>query len=206
MAHNILAVVNGSKPRPFSHRSLGLFVPLDKFSAAAEVVGFKLSGAVAWWLYRSYYLYQLPRLDRNIKVLLDWNLALVFRRDIVQQDISRSQEVSRAHYEPRQIIFRRGELARSFSVVLKGQVQVFREQGEQEAEVAILGPGEYFGEMALLQGIRRTASIRAITLVDILAMSGADFTALAASSTHFSELLAGVMQQRMSDGDVEDPS
>ena len=91
-------------------------------------------------------------------------------------------------------------------MVLKGQVQVFREQGEQETEVAILGPGEYFGEMALLQRIRRTASIRAITPVDILATSRADFTALAASSTHFSELLAGVMQQRMSDGDVEDAS
>ena len=206
VAHNILAVVNGSKPRQFSHRSLGLFVPLGKFSAAAEVVGFKLSGALAWWLYRSYYLYQLPRLDRKIKVLLDWTLALVFRRDIVQQDISRSQGVSRAHYEPGQIIFRQGELARSFSVVLKGQVQVFREKDGQETDVATLGPGEYFGEMALLQGIRRTASIRAITPVDILTMGGADFTLLATSSTHFSELLAGVMQQRMSDGDVEAPS
>ena len=47
VAHTILAVVNGSKPPPFSHRSLGLFVPLGKYSAAAEVVGFKLSGALA---------------------------------------------------------------------------------------------------------------------------------------------------------------
>ena len=38
--------------------------------------------------------------------------------------------------------------------------------------MANLGPGEYFGEMALLQGIRRTASIRAVTPVDILMMSG----------------------------------
>ena len=206
LAHNILAMVNGSNVRPFSHRGLGVFVPLGKFSAAAEVAGAKLSGALAWWLYRSYYLYQLPRLERKIKVLLDWNLALVFRRDIVQQDIARSQGVSRAHYELGQIIFHEGELARNFSVVLKGQVQVFREKESQESHVANLGPGEYFGEMALLQGIRRTASIRAITSVDILNMSGADFTALATSSTHFGELMAGMMQHRMSDGDGDHQS
>ena len=72
--------------------------------------------------------------------------------------------------------------------------------------MANLGPGEYFGEMALLQGIRRTASIRAVTPVDILMMSGADFTALTTSSTHFSELMAGVMQQRISDGNRDNSS
>lgn len=172
LAHNILATVNGSNPRPFSHRSVGVFVPLGKFSAAAELAGAKVSGILAWWLYRTYYLFQLPRLDRKIKVLLDWNLGLIFRRDIVQQDISRNQGVSRAHYEPGQIIFHEGELARNFSVMLKRQVQVFHEKDGRESHVANLGPGEYFGEMALLQGIRRTASIRAVTPVDILMMSG----------------------------------
>ena len=205
LAHNILAMVNGSKVRTFSQRGLGVFVPLGKFSAAAEVMGIKISGVLAWWLYRSYYLYQLPRLERKVKVLLDWNMALVFRRDIVKQDIARSQGVSRAHYEPGQIIFRQGDLARNFSIVLKGQVQVLQEKDGQEIERAILGPGEYFGEMALMRGIRRTASIRAISSVDILNMGGADFTDLAESSTHFKALLDDVMQQRDSAIDNEDP-
>ena len=84
-AGNVLSVIKGRAPRPFSQRSLGVFVPLGKFSAAAQVFGLKVSGPLAWWLYRSYYLYQLPRLERKVKVLIDWNLALIFRRDIVQQ-------------------------------------------------------------------------------------------------------------------------
>ena len=73
-----------------------------------------------------------------------------------------------------------------------------REQDGRETEVAVLRPGEYFGEIALLRGIRRTASVRAVTAVDVLAMSAVDFTALATSSTHFGELLATVMRERLS--------
>ena len=204
VAGNILADIKGSKLRPFSHRSLGVFVPLGRFSAAVEVPGFKVSGFPAWWLYRTYYLYQLPRLERKLKVLLDWNLALLFRRDIVQQDITRSQRTFRAHYEPGQIIFQQGNLARSFYIVLSGEVQVVREQDGRETEVAVLGPGEYFGEIALLRGIRRTASVRAVTAVDVLTMSAVDFNALAASSTQFGELLATVMRERLSGTDVID--
>ena len=206
VARNVLATINGSAPRPFSQRSLGIFVPLGRFSAAAEVLGLKLSGIRAWWLYRSYYLYQLPRLKRKVQVLTDWNLAMVFRRDIVQQDISRSERTSRAHYETGQIILQQGELARNFYIILKGRVQVFREKNGEETEVATLGAGEFFGEMALLREIRRTASVRALTPVDLLGMDGADFTAIAASSIRFNELLAGVMRERTSGTVTTEPS
>ena len=79
-----------------------------------------------------------------------------------QQDISRSERTSRAHYEAGQIIFSQGELARSFYIILSGTVEVYREQDDQEVPLATLGPGEYFGEMSLLQGVRHTASARAL--------------------------------------------
>ena len=204
LARNILATVSEGRLRPFSHRSTGVFVPLGKFSAAAEVLGLKVSGALAWWLYRSYYLYQLPRLERKVKVLIDWNLSLIFRRDIVQQDISRSEGVARAHYEPGQAIFREGDLGRSFYIILTGRVGIYRQRDGQETELASLGAGDYFGEMSLLQGVRRTATVRALTPVDLLAMSGADFTALASSSKHFGELLQGVMRERRSQNEAWD--
>ena len=206
VAQNILRTIRGSGARPFSYSSSGVFVPLGRFSAVAEVLGFKLSGIPAWWLYRTYYLYQLPGLERKIKVLTDWNLAMVFRRDIVQEDISRSARSARAHYEAGQIILRQGELPRNFYIILNGEVQVYREHDGEETEVAILGSGELFGEMALLRRVRRTASVRAITPVDLFTMSGPDFTALATSSTDFSELLASVMRQRTSGTASEDPS
>ena len=61
VARNILASINGDSLRPFSYRNLGVFVPLGRFSAAADIMGLNVSGFLAWWLYRTYYLYQLPR-------------------------------------------------------------------------------------------------------------------------------------------------
>ncbi len=206
VAQNILASIRGTRVRPFSHRTLGIFVPLGRFSAAAEVLGLKVSGALAWFLYRTYYLYQLPRLERKLKVLTDWNLALVFRRDIVQQDFGRSGGATRAHYEVGQVIIRQDELARHFYIILTGKVQVYSQGKEGDVDIATLGPGEYFGEIALLQGVRRTASVRALTPVDLLTLSGSDFTALATSSTHFGELLTGVMQERLSENEARHPS
>ena len=177
-------------------------MPLGRFSAAADVMGYKLSGFLAWWLYRTFYLIQLPRLERKLRVVTDWTLELVFRRDIVQMDTFRSQGISRAHYEPGALIYREGDLARNFFTILNGQVQVIRQQDGTESQVATLETGEYFGEMSLLLGLRHSASVRALTPTDLLVMSGADFKALASSSTYFGETLAEVMRRRLSSSAV----
>ena len=199
LARNILAEIRGSALRPFSHKNLGVFVPLGRFSAAADVLGIKLSGILAWCLYRTYYLLQLPRLERKLRVVTDWTLELAFRRDIVQIDTFRSHGISRAHYETGELIYREGDLARNFYTILSGRVQVVRQQAEGESLVASLEAGEYFGEMSLLQGLRHSASVRAVTPTDVLIMSGPDFKALAGSSIYFGETLAEVMRRRLSD-------
>ena len=48
VARNILASIERKRQRPFSHRNLGVFVPLGRFSAAAQVMGLKVSGFLAW--------------------------------------------------------------------------------------------------------------------------------------------------------------
>ena len=202
LARNILAEIRGKELRPFSHKNLGVFVPLGRFSAAADVRGLKLSGFLAWWLYRTYYLLQLPRLERKLRVVTDWTLELAFRRDIVQMDTFRSHGISRAHYEPDELIYREGDLARNFYTILSGRVQVVRQEAEGESLVATLEAGEYFGEMSLLRGLRHSASVRALTATDVLIMSGTDFMALASSSTYFGETLAEVMRRRLSNGGV----
>jgi NADH dehydrogenase len=208
VARNVLATIRGDEPRPFTHRNLGVFVPLGRFSAAAEVLGLKLSGFLAWWLYRTYYLSQLPRLDRKLRVVFDWTLELIFRRGIVQMDVASSEAITRGHYEPGDVVFRQGEIAGSFYVIAGGNVQIYREGDGRETEVATLGPGEYFGEMSLLDGVTHTASARAQSAVDLLIMGGGEFKALAGSSTHFGELLAQVMRQRergtVTEGDSAD--
>ena len=108
VARNILASIKGGVSRPFSYKSRGVFVPLGRFSGAADVMGLKVSGLLAWWLYRTYYLLQLPRWERRLEVMIDWTLELIIHRDIVRMDLARSGGISRSHYEATEIIFREG--------------------------------------------------------------------------------------------------
>jgi NADH dehydrogenase len=91
VAENIVAVVDGRAPAPFIFRSLGTMASLGHARAVARVFGVRLTGFPAWWLRRTYYLFQMPRWDRRLRILLDWTIALFFRPDITKVDIDTEQ-------------------------------------------------------------------------------------------------------------------
>jgi NADH dehydrogenase len=85
LADNIVATMRGEATKPFNFRALGTMASLG---AHRGVVGFPngrvLSGFLAWFLWRSYYLARLPGLDRKFRVAFDWALGLLFPRDIAE--------------------------------------------------------------------------------------------------------------------------
>lgn len=50
----------------------------------ARVFGVNVSGFPAWWLWRTISLSKLPRLEKKVRVALDWTLDLIFSKDLVQ--------------------------------------------------------------------------------------------------------------------------
>ena len=195
-AQNVLASIRGRAAKSFRYKSRGVFVPLGGFAAATETFGLELSGFIAWWLYRTFYLLQLPRIERKLRVVTDWTLDLIFPPDIVKVDIDRDHGTSRRHYEAGEYIYQSGDIATEFYVVIAGEVEVLRKQDGQQSSVATLGVGEYFGEMSLLSQVPRSSSVRANTRAELLVMTGEDFLALASSSSLFGDLLRTVVRER----------
>ena len=60
LARNLAAVIDGRAPSPFGFRSLGTMASLGHTRAVASVFGVRFSGFPAWWLRRTYYLFQMP--------------------------------------------------------------------------------------------------------------------------------------------------
>jgi len=83
-ARNILAELAGGKKKPFHYNMLGQMAMLGRRSGVAIVLGFRLKGFWAWWLWRTYYLFRLPRLAKKLRVMVDWTIDLFFERDIAQ--------------------------------------------------------------------------------------------------------------------------
>ena len=80
VARNVVATMNGKPLTPFVYEPLGLMAAFGDRHAAAEVKGINLSGFVAWWMRRTYYLFQMPRWDTRLRIAFDWTLSLFSTR------------------------------------------------------------------------------------------------------------------------------
>jgi NADH dehydrogenase len=83
-AKNIEAAIVGRPLKPFVFTTLGQLATIGRHTGVAMMFGFKFSGFIAWWMWRSIYLAKLPRLAKKLRVMTDWTLDLLFGRDIEQ--------------------------------------------------------------------------------------------------------------------------
>ena len=110
LGENIMAVIDGRVPSAFMFRSLGTMASLGHSRAVARVFGVRITGFLAWWLRRGYYLFQMPRWDRRLRIVLDWTVALFFRPDITRVDLRVEREqVTQA----RHLVERSSEIVRA---------------------------------------------------------------------------------------------
>src|SRR5271157_1609320 len=94
LAHNIVARIRGNDLTPFRFKTLGLLASIGLRTGVARILGINFSGFVAWWLWRTIYLFKLPRFEKKLRVALDWTLDLLFTKDLVQFQTFRAPTVS----------------------------------------------------------------------------------------------------------------
>jgi NADH:ubiquinone reductase (H+-translocating) len=82
VAHNVEATLYGRpKKKPFRYASLGQLAAIGRRTGVANIMGVNFSGFIAWWLWRTVYLSKLPRLEKKVRVAMDWTLDLCFTKD-----------------------------------------------------------------------------------------------------------------------------
>ncbi len=95
-------------------------------------------------------------------------------------------------------IVRQGGPAEKFFIIIDGTVDVIREEGGSERVVNTLGPGQFFGEVAILRDMPRTATVRAVTEVSLLTMDADTFRSLISQSLGIATDFDDVIRARMS--------
>jgi NADH dehydrogenase len=84
LAAQIEAELTGRPRPPFRFRLLGEMVPLSRRTAVADLMGLKLVGFPAWFLWKTIYMLKLPALAARVRVVLDWTVELFFERDVAE--------------------------------------------------------------------------------------------------------------------------
>ncbi len=195
-AHNIVSTFRGGERKSFQFKELGKLAVLGHRSAVAQVMGINVSGFLAWFLWRTIYLMKLPGWGRRLKVAASWTFDLFLPAELVQLKLGDSMGVAHEHFEPGQEVFQQGDLGDRIYIISRGKAEVVRNDGDHELSLALLGPGEYFGEMALLNQTTRNATVRCLESLDVLSIHKREFSVLAANLPAMRESFEQVMKQR----------
>jgi NADH dehydrogenase len=197
LAANIVADRSGAKRRTFAFKGLGKLGALGHHRAVAELPGgITVEGATAWLMWRGIYWVKLPGASRKTRVAISWLSDLVLPPHPVQLHLGGGRGATQAHYEPGEVVFEEGDTADSLLMILSGEVEVVKRGGAEQQQIRTLGPGEYFGEIALLGRQPRSATTRALSALDLLVLPGSDFAALADSLSEFRGQFEQIAQSR----------
>jgi NADH:ubiquinone reductase (H+-translocating) len=82
LGRHLPELIAGGKAPSFRYNTMGQLVSLGHRNAVGLVMGVPVTGFIAWFLWRSYYLLRLPTLFRKARVAMDWSLDLLFPPDI----------------------------------------------------------------------------------------------------------------------------
>lgn len=200
LAANIVAQLHGGEPSPFTFAGLGKLGALGHHRAVAELPGgVRLSGFLAWVLWRAVYWAKLPGAAQKLRVAVSWMSDLVLRPDPLQLNLGGGRGVGQAHFESGEVVFHQGDLGDRLYMILSGEAEAVRVEDGGEVVLARLGSGEYFGEAALLGRTARGATVRAVTPMDVLTLPHGDFGALVGSLPELRESFEEVAARRAAD-------
>lgn len=101
VAANIIRAIKGEEQKPFHHKDQGSLTALGCRTGVAKLMGVKVAGFLAWFMYRTIYLFKMPSWSRRIRIMLDWTTDLFFRKDPVQLGIRTSSRASRDEASPK---------------------------------------------------------------------------------------------------------
>jgi CRP-like cAMP-binding protein len=119
--------------------------------------------------------------------------------ELSESDIDRLAKVTVVRdFKAGDVIVREGELGVAFYIVAKGHVEVVKGLGSgNEQVVARLGPGEFFGEMALFDNQVRSHSVRAVEDTECLVLTKWDFNAELTTSSSIAMAMLAVLARRL---------
>ncbi len=113
-----------------------------------------------------------------------------------------AESMRRHTYSPSDVIVRQGDRTTDFYIILSGSVRVSRKAGRREIPIADLHAGDFFGDMALLDSLPRSATVTAIEPTECLSLSWESFHRDVLSKPEVARAMLSTLSRRVRD--IED--
>jgi NADH dehydrogenase len=83
LAKNIIKALRGGKPKDYYHKNLGAVASLGLHKGVADALNLKIKGFPAWLFHRAYHVKAMPTFNRKVRIVFDWALGGLFRREVI---------------------------------------------------------------------------------------------------------------------------
>jgi len=113
-------------------------------------------------------------------------------RDRIMNDLGIRESYTKEHFEPGQYVFHEGEPGNKIYLILAGRALVTRRSGDTVHILSELLPGQFFGELAILNNAPRAASVRADGTLEVAALEGAWFRAILEENPRLRKLMTSL--------------
>lgn len=195
---NIVASLRGGKREKFHFGGLGMLGALGHRRAVAQLFGgIRVSGILAWFIWRTIYWAKLPGLDRKIRVAADWFLDLLIPPEIVQMSLEDRPSFAHAHFEVGDVIIREGDMSQLLYIIVSGRADVSVARDGKNEVLGSLGAGEMFGEAAVIRQFSYPVTISCAEAMDVLTLHTDEFQQLVHALPTVRASVATMVERKM---------
>ncbi len=106
-----------------------------------------------------------------------------------------------AELDAGEFVFREDELGTEMFIIQDGKVEILKEISGEQRQLAVLEKGDFFGEMAILEDLPRTASARTATAVKLLTINGSTFDQMLRSNPEIAVRMMRKLSRRLRETD-----
>mgnify|MGYP001381286410 FL=1 len=125
--------------------------------------------------------------------------------DLEEPDLKKIEKLGlRKKYKKGNIVVLEKEMGAALFVIISGKVKIVRtDENGREVILSIFGPGEFFGEMSLLDGLARSASVVALAKAELFMIHRRDFLKLVNEHPQVAISLLGELTTRLRKADTQ---
>ena len=178
LASNIAAEINNLSLSSFAYKPRGSLASIGDYKGVAEIKNFRISGFVAWALWRVIYLAMLPGAVSRLRIALNWLLDYFVPRNIVHIQQHRPSSTCFMRFKAGDVVAEKNQILRGLYTVVKGrlQIEILEEDGKVFKREIL--PGDHFGERIIEKDVLTLGNLVALEESHLMFIERSDFAKL----------------------------
>jgi NADH dehydrogenase len=178
LARNLLAATRGKTMTPFNFKPRGMMASLGAYTGVVQMGKLRLTGLLAWILWRGVYIGMLPHISTRLRVALNWLFDYFMPRTIVQMAHAETSALKQVRYREGEVVYQRGELIPGFFIVMSGVFRLSLKNKDGNRVEKLLHKGDHGGDQVIQASRLTQGKLEAVEQGELLFISRNDFVRL----------------------------